>query len=262
MKLYCHPNRSCTRQREAVKRLGTSRKALQWTRLTPQLNKRHLQVRCSMAPMLPSCGVAKTCNTCDFCQLVHEDDFCVRFQMPKMSEMKVKQKWLPNRESSRGQVTLCLYRWGCFPKAGQVANICQMTLFQLTNVLCISPKTSVSQQNVPKSSPPAPFGFHLSIEKTAGQPTRRAELKSFYGLVAFPHSPNWIWPLCNTSLSCCWFTLESENSLMSPLATSNPKLRWDFFAPPGKLSPSTNIQGFLVVSRGAAVILLLTSCFC
>lgn len=209
MKLYCHPNRSCTSQREAVMRLGTSRKALQWTSLTLHLNKRHLQVRCSMAPVLPSCGVSKTCSTCDnFCQLVHEDDFCVCFQMPKTSEMKVKQKWLPRRESAHGQVTLCLYRWGCFPKAGQVANICQMTFFQLTNILCISPKTSVSQQSpqerqsVPKSSPPASFGFHPPMEKTAGQPTRRAELKSFYGLVASPHSPNWIWPLCNISSSC------------------------------------------------------------
>ncbi len=31
-----------------------------------------------------------------------------------------------------------------------------------------------------------------------------------------------------------YFALELANSIRSPLATSNPKLRWDFFAPPGK----------------------------
>lgn len=31
-----------------------------------------------------------------------------------------------------------------------------------------------------------------------------------------------------------YFAIEFANSIRSPLATSNPKLRWDFFAPPGK----------------------------
>lgn len=30
------------------------------------------------------------------------------------------------------------------------------------------------------------------------------------------------------------FAIDFSNSVRSPLATSNPKLRWDFFAPPGK----------------------------
>lgn len=61
-----------------------------------------------------------------------------------------------------------------------------------TSVAVSQQSSQQERQSVPKSSPPGPSGYHPPTEKTA----------------------------------------EAANSLKSPLATSNPKLRWDFFAPP------------------------------
>lgn len=49
-------------------------------------------------------------------------------------------------------------------------------------------------------------------------------------------------------LSCFlfYFAIEFANPATSSLATCNPKLRWEFFAPPGK--PSTNKQLFRLIS--------------
>ncbi|XP_075904150.1 LIM and calponin homology domains-containing protein 1-like isoform X3 [Nelusetta ayraudi] len=61
-----------------------------------------------------------------------------------------------------------------------------------TSVAVSQQSSQQERQSVPKSSPPGPSGYHPPTEKTA----------------------------------------EAANSLKSPPATSNPKLRWDFFAPP------------------------------
>nr|XP_046261481.1 LIM and calponin homology domains-containing protein 1 isoform X10 [Scatophagus argus] len=55
-----------------------------------------------------------------------------------------------------------------------------------------SQETSTERENAPSLAAPATFGYHPPMEKTA----------------------------------------EFANSIRSPLATSNPKLRWDFFTPP------------------------------
>lgn len=53
------------------------------------------------------------------------------------------------------------------------------------------------------------------------------------------------------------FTVEFANSTRSPLATSNPKTRWDFFTPPGKHLRSSRSSRFHPQVLNAVSLLIL-----
>nr|XP_020508681.1 LIM and calponin homology domains-containing protein 1 isoform X9 [Labrus bergylta] len=82
-------------------------------------------------------------------------------------------------------------------------------------------KTEASGQNIPNKQQSQPVTSQASVPSSQESSQRREDLPS----LASPGSFGYHHPPKETSA-------EFENSVRSPLATSNPKLRWEFFAPP------------------------------
>ena len=94
-------------------------------------------------------------------------------------------------------------------------------------------------------------------------------LSPFQLLVLIFFYPFWLLPLClSPNPPFCHllfkyiflflnFSVEFANSTRSPLTTSNPKTRWDFFTPPGKLLRSSQSSCFHPQVLNAVSLLIL-----